>query len=99
MKNSRRILERLLRATARADGPAAEMPFGFDTRVLAAVRALAPNGSAVIALFTRRASAIALAVMALAAAGLYGTSLPDASADTTNEYGIVDAAIQNNLTE
>ncbi len=98
MKNSEQILRRLLHAARQSDAQA-EMPFGFDTRVLARARDVAPNGSAVIALFTRRATGIALAVMALAAAGLYGASFSDMSAETTNEYGIVDSAIQNNLAE
>ena len=98
MKHREEILRRLLRAATQMEEPG-EMPFGFDTRVLARVRESAPNGSALIAIFARRATAIALAVMALAAAGLYGASLSDTNGDTTNEYGMVDSAIQSNLGE
>ena len=44
MKNRDEILDRLFRA-AIAPVPPKEMPFGFDTRVLALVRASSPNGS------------------------------------------------------
>src|SRR5205823_1087733 len=41
-----------------ASAPPAEMPFGFDTRVLARAQALPVNGSVIIALFVRRAAMI-----------------------------------------
>ena len=57
MKNRDEILDHLFRA-AIAPVPPKEMPFGFDTRVLALVRASSPNGSAIIALFAQRAAMI-----------------------------------------
>jgi hypothetical protein len=98
MNRRQEILEQLLRI-ARKDGQPAEMPFGFDTRVLACVKAAGTNGSALIALFARRAMAVACAVIALAAAGLYGAVVSETNADATNEYGMIDSAIQTNLTE
>jgi hypothetical protein len=99
MKSADKILQRLLRMAAAETEADAEMPFGFDTRVLAHVREAGPNGSTLIALFARRVTIIACAVIALAAAGLYGSSGSDTNADATNEYGIIDSAIQSNLSE
>ena len=96
MKNRDRILDRLFQ-TAAGPAPPCEMPLAFDTRVLALVRASAPNGSAIIAVFAQRAAMIALAIMAVAAAGLYRTSASDN--DLPTEYAMVDTAIQNNLGE
>lgn len=99
MKQPDEILQQLLRtARARAYAPA-QMPFGFDTRILAHVKEKSANGSAPIALFARRVMVIACAIIALAAAGLYGISGSDPTADATNEYGIIDSAIQSNLSE
>ena len=70
MKNREEILNRLFRA-ATGPAPSAEMPFGFDTRVLALARESAPNGSVIIALFARRAAILALAVIAFASVGVY----------------------------
>jgi hypothetical protein len=99
MKRPDEILQRLLRTAAAYSEAPAQMPFGFDTRVLASVREAGANGSAVIAFFARRVMAIACAVIALAAAGLYSSSGSDTNADATNEYGIIDTAIQSNLSE
>lgn len=99
MKQSDEILRRLLQtAAAKKDAPA-QMPFGFDTRVLAHLKRIGANGSALIALFARRVIFIASAVIVLAAAGLYGISGSDTNAEATNEYGFVDSAIQSNLSE
>ena len=96
MKKSDHILHRLFHAAA-GPTPISEMPFGFDTRVLALARELSPNGSAVIALFAQRAAMIALAIIALATAGLYSTSI--SNNDLPTEYAMADTAIQNNLGE
>ena len=96
MKNRDEILDRLFRAATTPASPA-EMPFGFDTRVLALARELQPNGSAIIALFARRATMIALAVIALATAGVYRAS--SSNSDLPAEYAVVDNAIQSNLGE
>jgi hypothetical protein len=96
VKNRGEILDRLFRA-ATALRPSAEMPFGFDTRVLALARELPPNGSVIIALFARRAAIIAVATIMLAVAGLYRTSTP--SSDLPAEYAMTDSAIQSNLSE
>jgi hypothetical protein len=99
VKTANEILQRLLRMAAAETEPDAQIPFGFDTRVLAHVKEAGPNGTTLIALFARRVAIIACAVIVLAAAGLYGSSSSDTSTDATNEYGIVDSAIQSNLSE
>jgi hypothetical protein len=96
VKNRDEILDRLFRA-ATAPAPPAEMPFGFDTRVLALARELPGNGSAIIALFAQRAAMIALALIALASFGVYRTSA--SNNDLPAEYALVDNAIQSNLGE
>ena len=96
MKNRDEILDRLFRA-AIAPVPLKEMPFGFDTRVLALVRASSPNGSAIIALFAQRAAMIALAVIALASVGVYRAST--SNDDLPAEYAMADNAIQSSLGE
>jgi hypothetical protein len=96
VKKSDHILDRLFRAVT-SSTPTLEMPFGFDTRVLALAHESSPNGSAIIALFAQRAAMIALAIIALATAGLYRTSISNNELPT--EYAIADTAIQNNLGE
>ena len=96
MKNRDDILDRLFRAAA-TPAPPAEMPFGFDTRVLARAQELPANGSAIVALFARRATIIALAVIAIATAGVYRDS--SSNSDLPAEYAVVDNAIQSNLGE
>jgi hypothetical protein len=96
VKKSDNILDRLLRAAADPTSTA-EMPFGFDTRVLALAHEFPANGSAIIALFAQRAAMIALAIIALATAGLYRTSI--SNNDLPTEYAMADTAIQNDLGE
>jgi hypothetical protein len=96
MKHQGEILDRLFRA-AIIPAPPAEMPFGFDTRVLALAHELPTNGSAVIARFAQRAAMIALAVIALASFGIYRTAA--SNNDLPAEYAMADTAIQNNLGE
>ena len=96
MKNSDHILNRLFHA-ATAAVPPAEMPFGFDTRVLALARKAPVNGSVIIAAFARRAAMIAVAIITVAGAGLYRTSTFDN--DLPTEYAMADTAIKNNLGE
>ena len=96
MKKHEQILDRLFRAAA-APSATAEMPFGFDTRIITLARESSPNGSAVIGVFAQRVVMIALAIIALASAGLYRTSVIDD--DLPTEYAMTDSAIENNLGE
>jgi hypothetical protein len=96
VKNRDEILDRLFRA-AIAPVPPKEMPFGFDTRVLALVRASSLNGSAIIARFAQRVAMIALTVIALASVGVYRAST--SNDDLPAEYAMADNAIQSSLGE
>ena len=96
MKDRGEILERLLKA-ARVPDANVEMPFGFDTRVLASLREIRPNGSVVLASLARSAAIVALMVIAVATVGVYSASNSDT--DFTNEYAIADSAIKTDLGE
>jgi hypothetical protein len=93
------MLRRLLRAAATREEQMPAMPFGFDTRVLAQLRSGAGNGSAFIGLFARRASALSLAVLVAAGAGVYLSSAGDFSSDVSSAYEMADSAIQSDLGE
>jgi len=90
------MLKRLLRAAA-SPSTGAEMPFGFDSRVLALAHEKGSNGSAVIALLARRAALLAMAVIVIAAAGVYQVS--NSTNDLQSEYAMADNAIESNLGE
>lgn len=92
-------LDRLFKAaTARAESPPAEMPYGFDTRVVALARAQGPTGgieSWELARLLRRVALAAVILTAFASSAAYwemsvneeaGESLVDA-------YAIADTAI------
>ncbi|HEY6204616.1 MAG TPA: hypothetical protein VIW21_00445 [Chthoniobacterales bacterium] len=94
------ILARLLRAAAaaREDTPA-EMPFGFDTRVIAHWRAHADAASLGIVRLLHRVALGALAIIVVAAAGAYLESDRNGESDEpfANEYAIADTAIQDEI--
>jgi hypothetical protein len=93
-------LDRLLRSAARVKGDApADMPFGFDTRVIALSRRNG-NGSAMARLL-RRVALVAAIVIVFASAGAYlefdrGT---DAIVSSGNEFAIADSAIQDEVAQ
>ena len=96
MRNIDPSLDRLLRAaaTTRHDQPN-DMPFGFDTRVLARARANQLGDGIAIRRLLRRVVLVSLGVIVLASAGAYhelrqNDDLGDA---LTDEYVIADAAI------
>ena len=97
-------LDRLLRGAAKApEGPPPEAPFGFDTRVVALVRAGNESATDVADLtrFLRRTGVIAFAVLVLASAAAYRQFTETAvfTAPQTNEYAIADSAIQTEFSE
>ena len=96
MKDRDEMLNRLLRAAA-SPAADAEMPFGFDSRVLARARERVANGSAVVALLARRAALLAMAVIVIAGAGIY--QLSNSTNDLQSEYAMADTAIESNLGE
>ena len=96
MKDRDDMLDRLFLAAA-TDDTNPEMPFGFDSRVLALAREIGQNGSAVIAMLARRAALLAMAVIVIAAAGVY--QLSNSTNDWQSEYAMADNAIESNLGE
>jgi hypothetical protein len=91
-------VDRLLRAAANApQDSAAEAPFGFDTRIVAAWRAATGSGNdfAELSKFLRRAGVVAGAILLLAGTAAYRQYRDEARfAAPTNEYAIADSAIQ-----
>jgi hypothetical protein len=89
--------DRLLRSAAQAvDENPAEMPFGFDTRVVALWRAWAPKPNGVASLLRRVAllSAAVIAISTLAAVREIKQS-QERYNDFANEFAIADTAIQD----
>jgi|SRR5450432_2477259 hypothetical protein len=96
MKNSDLRLDRLLRAAAAVPNEQPpEVPFGFDTRVLAHLRASPTYDSLDIARLLRRVVLTSLAVVVIAGAGAYRElSQPlDLGEPFTDEDVIADSAI------
>ena len=93
-------LDRLLRSAARAkEETPVEMPFGFDTRVVALSRR---NGNgALFGALLRRVAFVATAVIVLASAGAYFefNRNGDAIAVSGNEFAIADSAIQDEVAQ
>jgi hypothetical protein len=94
-------IDRLLRSAAKTgdEGPA-EMPFGFDTRVVALWRALGvkPNGIASLLRRVALLSAAVIAISTLAAVRELKQSR-EQSNDFTNEFAIADTAIQDEFSQ
>ena len=96
-------VDRLLRSAARAgDEAPAEMPFGFDTRVVArwshSRAAAKPNG---VASLLRRVALLSSAVIVVStlAAVLELKQSQEQSNDFTNEFAIADTAIQDEFSQ
>ncbi len=95
MKNEK--IDRLLRSAAQArEETPATMPFGFDTRVVALWRAVAPrlNG---VASIVRRVAVLSAAVIVIStiAAIREASQNREISESFTNEFAIADSAIQD----
>lgn len=91
-------LDRLLRSAAAApEEYSPELPFGFETRVIAYWLAGGrTNGATELTPWLRRIDAIAIAIVLLAGAGVYWQFNDNLARVTpqTNEYAIADSAIQ-----
>ena len=92
-------LERLLRAAAQHEKPAAEMPYGFDARIVALARAertAETTGSWEIARLLRRVAVGALVVTAFASSAAYWEfSENDSDGEPlSNAYAMADTAIE-----
>ena len=96
-------LDRLLRA-ARGRDDAPEMPFGFDTRVVALARATSPHRSPsvrdLVRVFRRiTAGSLVVALLALAATYWQLVENEELAEPLSNEYVFVDTAINSELFE
>ncbi len=97
-----RDIDRLFRSAAQAPEPATgEVPYGFETRVVALWRP-GKNGKidlAELSRFLRRAGVIASAVLIMAGAAAYRQYRDETkfAALATNEYMIADSAIQSEI--
>lgn len=95
MKNEQ--IDRLLRSAAQGDEEVpAEMPFGFDTRVVALWRAGTPKANGVMQLLRRVAVlSIAVIVMSTIAAIREANLSREIRESFANEFAIADSAIQD----
>ena len=96
-------VDRLLRSAGQAEQPKAEIPFGFETRVVAGWRSGQGTGNdfADLSRFLRGAGAVACAVLVVfgtAAWRQYRDETRFAS-PATNEYAIADSAIQTEFSQ
>lgn len=95
MKNE--YIDRLLRSAAQTDEKVpVEMPFGFDTRVVALWRAGAPMTNGVMQLL-RRVAVLSMAVIVIStvAAVREANQNREIRESLTNEFAIADSAIQD----
>ena len=95
MKNEN--IDRLLRSAAQTDEERpAEMPFGFDTRVIALWRAGTPKPNGVLQLL-RRVAVLSTAVIVIStiAAVREAKQSREIRESLTNEFAIADSAIQD----
>ena len=95
MKNEQ--IDRLLRSAAQANEEIpAEMPFGFDTRVVALCRAGTPKANGVMQLLRRVAVlSIAVIVISTIAAIREANQSREIRESFANEFAIADSAIQD----
>jgi hypothetical protein len=95
MKNEQ--IDRLLRSAAQSDEEVpAEMPFGFDTRVVALWRAGTPKANGVMQLLRRVAVlSIAVIVISTIAAIREANQSREIRESFANEFAIADSAIQD----
>lgn len=91
-------LERLLKSAAGAtDTAPAEIPFGFDTRVIALWRSKGNGTVAGLSRLLRRVTLVAAAVIVMATAAAYFELNQNREPNEMNEYALADAAIQDEL--
>ena len=95
MKNDK--IDRLLQSAAQTGNEQpVEMPFGFDTRVLALWRAPSPTGNGVMKLLRRVAVlSTAVIVVSTVAAVREASQSREIRESLTNEFAIADSAIQD----
>lgn len=104
MKQADENLDRLLRSAAQAKEPEApEMPYGFDTRVVALSRDRGGfvSDAAELTSFLRGIGVVAAAVVLLGSVSVYRQFNEDEArfAPQANEYAIADSAIQTEFSQ
>lgn len=103
MKKSDSNLDRLLRSAAMAEPAPPEMPYGFDTRIIALWRGGTRFGddAAEVGRFLRAIGAVAVAVLALTSVTAYQQFNENVArtAPQANEYAIADSAIQTEFSQ
>jgi hypothetical protein len=90
-------IDRLLRSAAKvSEQSPAEMPLGFDTRVVALWRTTLPTGDGVMQLL-RRVAVLSAAVIVVSTIGAVGEANEsrEIRESLTNEFAIADSAIQD----
>ena len=95
-------VDRLLRSAAQApNDPPAEMPFGFDTRVIALALARRNGNGTAFGALLRRVVFAAAAVIVFASAGAYleFDRNTDEMLASGNEFAIADSAIQDEVAQ
>jgi hypothetical protein len=92
-------LDRLLHAASSKEDAPAEMPFGFDTRVVAQWRAEMNAASLGMTHLLRRVALAAVAIIIVTAAGAYieADRNGENNEPFANEYAIADSAIQDEI--
>jgi hypothetical protein len=98
----RDFLDRLFRSAGPSnEGDPVEMPFGFDTRVVALWRANGNGAVRGLSSFLRRIALVATAVILLAAGGIYHeiNQNRELSEPSANEFAIADTVIENEFAQ
>jgi hypothetical protein len=95
-------LDRLLKSAAEsAGGESIEMPFGFETRVVALWRANGNGATRGLSLLLRRVALVAAAVIVVTGAGVYYqiNQSRELSEPSANEFAIADSVIQGEFAQ
>jgi hypothetical protein len=95
-KRNARLTQLLRLAAAAKDQTAIEAPFGFDTRIVARWREMKQNNNGDLARFLRRIAVAAIAITILGGVATYRQISEDDEfgEPLTNDYALVDSAIQ-----
>src|SRR3954469_4515960 len=90
-------LQRLFRSAAQVEDEPGELPFGFDTRVVALWRAGAENGGNGISRLVRQVAMLAAVVLLVSGTASFREyrQTEQAVEPTSNEFAIADSAIEN----
>jgi hypothetical protein len=91
-------LGRLLKSAAQnRESESVEMPFGFDTRVVALWRAQGNSAARGLSALLRRVALVATALIIVASAGAYHqiNQNRELSEPSANEFAIADSVIQD----